>query len=131
MERWRRSARLPDYLVSSHGNLMCVPFQSSGRWYGGQVIQGVTTTDQPRKIIVHKGKTHKVHQLICEAFHGPRPSPKHVVMHLDDNPLNNRADNLKWATQKENLNTPKFLAYCKARTGENSPTFKGRMKRAA
>ena len=131
MERWRQSTRLPEYLVSSHGNLMLIPYQKDGRWFGGRSISGTTAPDQPRKLMQYKGKTYKVHQLVCEAFHGPRPSPKHVVMHLDDNPLNNRADNLKWATQKENLNTPKFLAYCRSRTGESNPFVKGRMKRAA
>lgn len=67
----------------------------------------------------------KVHQLICEAFHGPKPFEGAVVMHKDDNPLNNHKDNLKWGTQKENLNTEKFIAYCKSRTGNNSPVIKG------
>lgn len=58
----------------------------------------------------------KVHQLVCEAFHGPKPFPKAVVIHLDENALNNRADNLKWGTQKENLNMPGFVAYCRSRT---------------
>jgi hypothetical protein len=69
----------------------------------------------------------KIHRLICEAFHGPAPSPKAVVIHLDEDALNNRPENLKWGTQKENLNMPKFIAYCKSRTGENSPTIKGRI----
>ena len=57
----------------------------------------------------------KVHQLICEAFHGPRPFDSAVVIHVDENALNNRPENLKWGTQKENLNMPKFKAYLAAR----------------
>lgn len=53
----------------------------------------------------------KVHQLVCEAFHGPKPFPDAVVIHLDENALNNRPENLKWGTQKENLNMPKIKAY--------------------
>jgi hypothetical protein len=68
----------------------------------------------------------KVHRLVCEAFHGPPPFPKAVVIHLDENALNNRPENLKWGTQKENLNMPKFKEYCRSRTGENSPRAKGR-----
>lgn len=71
----------------------------------------------------------KVHHLVAEAFLGPRPSKSSVVMHLDDNPLNNRVDNLKWGTQKENLNSPAFIEYCKSRTGESSPVRKGMAKR--
>lgn len=44
--------------------------------------------------------------LVCLAFHGPKPSPRHVVMHLDDNSLRNAPANLKWGTQRENLDTP-------------------------
>ena len=77
------------------------------------------------------GKTHKLHQLVCETFHGPKPFPGAVVMHLNDDPSDNRAANLKWGTQKENLNTPRFLEYCRNRTGENNPFLKGRAKKAA
>jgi DNA-binding MarR family transcriptional regulator len=49
-----------------------------------------------------KPRTHCVHVVVCEAFHGPRPSAKHQVRHLDGNHLNNEAHNLKWGTAKEN-----------------------------
>ncbi len=68
----------------------------------------------------------KVHQLVCEAFHGPRPSKDHVVSHKNENALDNRWDNLEWTTQKDNLNMPNFISYCKSRLGENSPVAKGR-----
>jgi len=42
------------------------------------------------------------HAVVCEAFHGPRPTPKHEVRHLDGDPTNNAAWNLAWGTKKEN-----------------------------
>lgn len=72
----------------------------------------------------------KVHRLVCEAFHGPAPSPRHVVIHIDENGLNNRPENLMWGTQKQNLNMPKFIEYCRSRVGENNPNIKGMRKRA-
>ncbi len=72
-------------------------------------------------------KTFKIAQLVCEAFHGPKPFPKAVTIHLDEDPSNNVPDNLKWGTQKENLNMPKFKKWqTEIRVGENSPTAKGR-----
>lgn len=71
----------------------------------------------------------KIHRLVCEAFHGPPPFPKAVVIHLDEDATNNRAENLKWGTQKENLNMPGFKAYCRSRTGDSSPRVKGERKK--
>ena len=78
--------------------------------------------------VLYRGKNYKIHRLICEAFHGPAPKDKPIVIHLDENALNNRPENLKWGTQKENLNMPKFIEYCKSRTGENNPRVKGMNK---
>jgi len=50
------------------------------------------------------GKTTRksVHRLVCEAFHGPPPSPDHECRHLDGNPENGRPSNLWWGTREEN-----------------------------
>lgn len=44
---------------------------------------------------------HYVHTLVLEAFTGPRPDG-HEGCHNDGNPLNNRADNLRWDTASAN-----------------------------
>ncbi len=49
-----------------------------------------------------RGIRREVHRLVCEAFHGHRPSPKHQVAHWDRNPQNVVASNLRWATKLEN-----------------------------
>lgn len=43
-----------------------------------------------------------VHRLICMVFHGPRPTTKHEVRHLNGNPTDNRPENLAWGTKSEN-----------------------------
>lgn len=43
-----------------------------------------------------------VHYLVCLAWNGARPSDQHMVLHLDDNPTNNDASNLRWGTASEN-----------------------------
>lgn len=48
-------------------------------------------------------KPVSVHILVCSAFHGPKPTPKHEVNHLDGNKINNHPSNLAWATKSENI----------------------------
>ena len=43
-----------------------------------------------------------VHRLVCEAFHGPSPSPAHQVAHANGATADNRPENLRWATAREN-----------------------------
>ena len=49
-----------------------------------------------------------VHRLIALAFLGPSPFDGAVVNHLDGDPRNNRASNLEWVTQSENLRHKPF-----------------------
>lgn len=127
-ELWRLVPSLPGILASSRGRLMVAPFlcelpNGGFRQYGGVARKG--EWDGLRFIYVYKGKTYKVARLVCEAFNGP-PFPRAVCMHMDENSKNNWPTNLKWGTQKENLNAPGFLEYCRSRTGENNPFIKGR-----
>lgn len=46
-------------------------------------------------------KWRPVHQLVCEAFHGPRP-PGLEVRHLNGCHTDNMSTNLKWGTTQEN-----------------------------
>ena len=55
-----------------------------------------------RAITFLDGSRQYIHAIICEAWNGPRPSPKHQVRHLDGKLTNNAADNLQWGTAKEN-----------------------------
>ena len=98
----------------------------STKWRRGIKGRASKTARHERYTLFYRGRNYKVHRLVCEAFYGPPPFPKAVVLHLDENALNNAKDNLRWGTQKENLNMPNFISYCKSRTGENNPYIKGR-----
>lgn len=52
--------------------------------------------------VSNKHMTRRVHQLVLEAFVGPRPDG-HVVMHINDDTTDNRLSNLKYSTPQENL----------------------------
>lgn len=50
-----------------------------------------------------------VHQLVAEAYHGPRPSADHVVAHYPNpDKADCRAQNVQWATRSQN--TAQWLA---------------------
>tara|TARA_R100000541_G_scaffold16895_1_gene26562 strand:+ start:1873 stop:2298 length:426 start_codon:yes stop_codon:yes gene_type:complete len=137
-EEWIPSLSYPDILVSSSGRVK-LPDREASMPNGG-TRKYVTKPTYGYKTKSCKTAKHmymnisnrfygnlKVHQLVCEAFHGPRPFLTAVVIHKDENGTNNNKDNLKWGTQKENLNAPGFIEYCKSRTGDNSPVAKGRL----
>ncbi|HEX4886477.1 MAG TPA: NUMOD4 domain-containing protein [Luteibaculaceae bacterium] len=48
-----------------------------------------------------KNKTILTHKLVLQVFGFPQPDESHRVIHLDYNKLNNRLDNLKWASKDE------------------------------
>lgn len=50
----------------------------------------------------HVRRVEYIHALVCETFHGPRPSPSHQVRHLNGVPTDNRLENLVWGTPLEN-----------------------------
>ena len=117
-EVWKVVPSAPQFLVSSEGRIMVAPYEAPMphgglRQYGGEPHFGVWNKQDERFIIIHKGKTYKVHRLVCEAFNGAAPEDANVCMHIDENSANNRPSNLLWGTQKENLNAPAFVEYRK------------------
>lgn len=140
--QWKPVPSLRGVLASSEGEILFPP-RNAPLHHGGYRIyipkptKGVV--QRSRKLAQHsyrgtwstEHRNIKVHRAVCEAFHGPPPFPGAVVIHIDEDAHNNRPENLKWGTQKENLNAPGFIAYCKGRIGEDSPTVKGRRKKAA
>jgi hypothetical protein len=128
-EVWKLIPSQPDLEASSLGRVRVMPHKAvTGlgltRTYGGVPTCG--QWDGKRFIYARKHhNTLRVARLVCEAFHGPAPEGLNCL-HIDESSANNSPDNLKWGTQKENLNCPKFLAYCKSRTGEKNPYTKGR-----
>jgi hypothetical protein len=139
-EVWKPVPSRPTILASSYGRVMLpegVAKMPNGglRTYEPKPTFGVKTKASKTAKHVFMGMfsrkfgSMKVHRLVCEAFHGEPPFVNAVVIHLDEDSTNNRPENLRWGTQKENLNMPGFIAYCKSRTGQNSPVIKGMKKR--
>ena len=50
----------------------------------------------------------KVHQAVCEAWHGERPDSSALVLHEDEDSFNNWPMNLRWGSHTENMNYPGY-----------------------
>lgn len=127
IENWKPVPSIPTLLASNKGRIMVKPYlkdmpYGGQREYGGHGTYGVW--QGTRYIYVYKGKTLKVARLVCEAFNGLPTKEKPFCLHKDENAKNNVPDNLKWGTQKENLNCPGFLKYCSSRVGDKHPSKK-------
>lgn len=107
-EEWRESESCPGLWVSNLGRVWRAEVVHQRNVKG--VMQTVRrkahlcapflTAGYPS--IGYRKTKFYVHQLVCEAFHGPRPEGCDVA-HGDGDPLNNSAENLRWASRKENI----------------------------
>lgn len=138
---WKDVPSLPGVMASSDGEILFPPkhaplHQGGFRRYLPKPTKGLERRAARDAGHVYLGIHHrdfgniKIHRAVCEAFHGPAPFEGAVVIHLDENALNNRPENLKWGTQKENLNMPKIKAYHRSRVGNDSAVAIGRSRAA-
>lgn len=82
-----------EYIVDSHGTIY-------NATKGRRITQ---KTDRDGYKLVHLGSKNqnlKVHRLVAEAFI-PNPDKKLTVDHINRDRLDNRVENLRWATSKE------------------------------
>ena len=69
--------------------------------------RGVVSTPKPKKSgyvsVMINGKVHQLHRLIAIAFDLPKEDDQDTVDHIDNDPSNNRKENLKWANGSEQI----------------------------
>lgn len=77
----------------------------------------------------HKYNQYLVHRLVAQAFI-PNPENKPCIDHINTNRTDNRVENLRWVTQKENVNNPISISkmkknhHLKNRFGKLHPSSK-------
>lgn len=72
-------------------------------------------------------KNKYIHRLVGIHFLN-NPSNKPEINHLDEDKLNNKVDNLEWATQKENMNHGTCIARTQAKVDHGAIGAKSRKK---
>ena len=75
---------------------------------GHPMRSALGNTGYLRVALEDKNSTHRtnesVHRLVAQTFiENDDPINKNIVMHLDNDKLNNHVSNLKWGTQQENI----------------------------
>lgn len=72
----------------------------------GRIIKPIPHSNGYLRVMVSIGgrrKTWQLHRLVAIAFHGHPPSDKPFVNHINGIKLDNRPQNLEWASYRENL----------------------------
>lgn len=111
-EEWKTIEVASLYSVSNLGRVKaetCEKWHSKSkrlRFYPSHIMaQGINMGYLIVTLVNNQGKikTYRVNRLVAQAF---LPNPQNLpdVNHLNENKLDNRAVNLRWATKKDNLN---------------------------
>lgn len=90
------------YQVSNLGNVLSLNYRNHG--YAKQLTPKCNNSGRLWVELIHGGKRRValIHRLVGEAFI-ENPNNYLEINHKDENPKNNRADNLEWCTHEYNI----------------------------
>lgn len=108
-ETWKPVLGYEDlYEVSDLGRVRSldrsfVNARGENRTYSGKVLQSSVGNRYHQVTLSMSGtrRSHHVHRLVLEAFRGPCTEDQ-VARHLNDDPSDNRLENLAWGSHSEN-----------------------------
>lgn len=112
-EKWRQIKGFEGlYEVSNLGNVRSLGRSyrmrnGKTRMHKGRILKPGRDGGGYEFVVLRKdglSLNRKIHRLVADAFVSGRSSTANVVNHIDENILNNRADNLEWCTEEYNLN---------------------------
>lgn len=97
------SEHTPGYEVTRDGRVLSV--SHNWRGYGRRELrQHLDAYGYPRVRLTIGGRrrAYLVHRLVAANHLEPRPTDKHEVCHINGDKTDNRVENLRWGTRKEN-----------------------------
>ena len=111
-EIWKPCKEYSYLEVSSHGNVRSIDRVVNNPGGGTRIIkskilkqQSFTNKDGRLYVVCYANgqkKNAPIHRLVAKAFLGDRPDGL-VINHIDGDKFNNKASNLEFVTQKENI----------------------------
>lgn len=117
-EIWKDIKDYPNYMVSNLGNVKNIKT--------GKILKNRKNTKAYLYVGLCKNgkvKQYLVHRLVAEHFI-PNPDNLPQIDHINTNKIDNRVENLRWVTAKENNNNPLTLNKMKiAKTGNLNPMY--------
>jgi hypothetical protein len=110
MPEWKLIPDYSNYEVSSEGDIRrAVDGQAKNHWARKGRVRARSIGKAKGKVKLRlfndsENRFKSVHaaSMVLLAFVGPKPTPQHQAAHRDDNKINDRLENLYWATPKEN-----------------------------
>jgi hypothetical protein len=114
IEEWRPVRDFPEYQVSTLGRI-----KREDRLLTQRVVKNYSVVNLCKDGVK---STRKVHRLIGDAFL-PNPDQKPTIDHINRENLDNRLENLRWATHKEQANNRGSFPLQGTNTGEPYITF--------
>jgi len=99
-EVWRAIPEYPGYEASSLGRIRSLKRRRV------KILSQLDTRGGYLRVVVSRGgkmTTPMVHRLVLAAFKGPPPTLAHQAAHNNGVRTDNKPENLRWATCKENL----------------------------
>lgn len=104
-EIWKDIKDYPNYMVSNLGRVKSVNYNKTKK---EKILKEIKIRNGYLYVNLCKNgkvKKHQVHRLVAQAFM-PNPDNKPHIDHINTNRTDNRVENLRWCTNKENMNNP-------------------------
>ena len=102
MEIWKDIRGYDGYQVSNEGRVRSFLNNRHGVCDNFHILHPIYDKEGRPTVCLRRGNRKLISRLVAEAFI-PNPSMLPLVRHMDDNPSNNNVKNLRWGTQKDNM----------------------------